>query len=57
LTDAHESTYLDARSLVTFSGDSYCDNRERVFIFAYDTKEFNFATIGNVFFIFAYDTK
>jgi hypothetical protein len=25
--------------LVTFSGISYCDNRERVFIFDYDTKE------------------
>jgi hypothetical protein len=28
---------------------SYCRNRERVFIFAYDIKEFHIATTGNVF--------
>jgi hypothetical protein len=36
---ATEISYSDARSLVTFSGVSYCDNRERVFMFDYDTKE------------------
>jgi hypothetical protein len=32
-------SYSDARSLATFSGVSYCDSRERVFMFDYDTKE------------------
>jgi hypothetical protein len=36
---AAEISYSYARSLVTFSGVSYCDNRERVFMFYYDTKE------------------
>jgi hypothetical protein len=37
---ATEISYSDARSLVTFfSGDPYSDNRERVFMFDYDTKE------------------
>jgi hypothetical protein len=36
---ATEISYSDARSLVTFSRVSYCDNRERVFMFDYDTKE------------------
>jgi hypothetical protein len=31
--------YSDACSLVTFSGVSYCDKGEHVFIFAYDTIE------------------
>jgi hypothetical protein len=35
-----EISYSDARSLVTMvSGVSYCDIRERDFIFDYDTKE------------------
>jgi hypothetical protein len=37
---AIEVSYSDARSLVTsFSGVSYYDNRERDFMFDYDTKE------------------
>jgi hypothetical protein len=36
---ATEISYLYARSLVTFSGVSYCDNKERVFMFDYDTKK------------------
>jgi hypothetical protein len=36
---ATEISYSDALSLVTFSGVSYCGNRERVFMFEYDTKE------------------
>jgi hypothetical protein len=36
---AIELSYSGARSLVPFSGVSYCDNRERVFMFDYDTKE------------------
>jgi hypothetical protein len=36
---ATEMSYSDARSLVIFSGVSYCDNRERVFMFDYDSKE------------------
>jgi hypothetical protein len=36
---AIEISYSDARWLVTFSGVSYCDNRERVFMFDFDTKE------------------
>jgi hypothetical protein len=31
-----ERLYSDARSLVTISGVSDCDDKERVFIFAYD---------------------
>jgi hypothetical protein len=34
---AIEKSYSDARSL--FSGDSYCNNRDCVFMFDYDTKE------------------
>jgi hypothetical protein len=34
-----EISYSDARSLVILSGVSCCDNRERVFMFDYDTKE------------------
>jgi hypothetical protein len=34
-----EKSYLDAHLLVTFSEVSYCYDRERVFIFVYDTKE------------------
>jgi hypothetical protein len=34
-----EISYSDARSLVLFSGVSYFDTRERVFISDYDTKE------------------
>jgi hypothetical protein len=36
---AIEISYSDARSLVAFSGVSYCDNRGRDFMFDYDTKE------------------
>jgi hypothetical protein len=36
---AIDISYSDARSLVTFSGVSYCDIRERVFMFDYETKE------------------
>jgi hypothetical protein len=37
---AIEMLFLDARSLVPFfSGVSYCDNRERDFMFDYDAKE------------------
>jgi hypothetical protein len=36
---ATEISYSDACSLATFSGISNCDNRERVFMFDYDTKE------------------
>jgi hypothetical protein len=32
-------SYSDVRLSVTFSGVSSCDNRERVFMFDYDTKE------------------
>jgi hypothetical protein len=35
---AIEISYSDARSLL-FSGVSYCDNRERDFMFDYDKKE------------------
>jgi hypothetical protein len=45
-TDVRENTYLNARSFVTFFVVSYCDNKERVIIFAYDTKEFPIATTG-----------
>jgi hypothetical protein len=39
-TESDEILYSDASSLVIFfSGDSYCDNRERVLMFDYDTKE------------------
>jgi hypothetical protein len=34
-----EISYAEARSLVTFSGVLYCDNRERAFMFDYDTEE------------------
>jgi hypothetical protein len=36
---ATEISNSDAHSLVPFSGVLYCDNRERVFMFDYDTKE------------------
>jgi hypothetical protein len=45
---AIEISYSDARSLATFSWVSYYDNRERVFIFAYDKKEKNIKTPGNL---------
>jgi hypothetical protein len=32
-------SYLDARSLVSFCGVSYCGIRKRVFVFDYDTKD------------------
>jgi hypothetical protein len=36
---AIEISYSGARSLDTFSGISYCNNGERVFMFDFDTKE------------------
>jgi hypothetical protein len=36
---AIEISYSDTRSLVTFSGVSYCDKKKRLFMFDYDTKE------------------
>jgi hypothetical protein len=36
---AIEISYSDARPLVISWGVLYCDNRERVFMFDYDTKE------------------
>jgi hypothetical protein len=52
---AIEISYPDARSLVTFLGGRrgaggavYCDNRKRVFMFDYDTKEKNIKSLGNL---------
>jgi hypothetical protein len=36
---ATEMSYSDVCSLVHFAGVSYCDDRERAFMFDYDTKE------------------
>jgi hypothetical protein len=36
---AIEISHSDARPLVTFLRVSFCDNRERVLMFDYDTKE------------------
>jgi hypothetical protein len=36
---AIEISYPDARSLVTFSGVSYCKTGNLLLLFAYDTKE------------------
>jgi hypothetical protein len=43
-----EMSYSEARSLDTFSGVSYYDNSECVFMFDYDTKEKKIKTLGNL---------
>jgi hypothetical protein len=37
--DSDRISYSDACTLFLFSGVSYCDQREHVFIFVYETKE------------------